>query len=130
MVYMYALTLISTLLSGLVKDLDLHRYDYANKHLTSHSVYILVEKQMILGEDDPAEDMFDHSTPLPPQYSFIPLLEEYKDLFPEYQLRVQHVERHKPSHKRRQVAKSPSPAGVKGVRGSRTSKSRTSSKKK
>jgi hypothetical protein len=37
----------SFIISGLVKELDLHKYDNANKYLNSHETYILVQKEML-----------------------------------------------------------------------------------
>ena len=59
-------------------------------------------------------------------YNYIPLLDDCEDLFPEYKLRVAHVEKKlkaKPKVIAPVVAKSPSPAGKKP-------KKRSSSKKR
>lgn len=98
--------------TGLVKELDLHRHEYASKFLHSHATYILVEKQNPSSEDLGHET--DGSSPAPPQYTYIPLLDNYGDLFPNYRLHVQTIERRK---KHRTQSKSPSPAGVRGIKG-------------
>ena len=73
-------------ISGLVKDLDVHKYDYATKFLSSHGTYILVEKQLVQQEDSGNTETDSTSTPIPPQYNYIPLLEKYDELFPNYKL--------------------------------------------
>jgi hypothetical protein len=100
------------LFSGLVKDLDLHKYDCANKFLTSHTTYILVEKQIVF-PDEPDSPEDGNSTPQPPQYNFIPLLEKFEDLFPNYKVRVAHFEKKKKPRGNSGSSKSPSPAGRK-----------------
>lgn len=90
--------------TGLVKELDAHKFDHANKHLTSHATYVLVRKELLLdnGYQPP-------STPLPPQYNYIPLLDKYEDLFPNFIIRSAEVQR--PSKSKSISGKSPSPAG-------------------
>ena len=100
-------------ISGLVKDLDVHRYDYATKFLSSHGTYILVEKQLVQQEDSGNTETDSTSTPIPPQYNYIPLLEKYDELFPNYKLHVSQVERKK--HRSKSV-KAQSPAGIKGTK--------------
>ncbi|KAJ8308607.1 hypothetical protein KUTeg_013481 [Tegillarca granosa] len=92
--------------TGLVKELDTHKYDYANKYVESHATYILVQKEPVPDNESIADS---GSTPTPTVYQYTPLLEQYADLFPNYQLRVDHIEK-KPTRKRT-GGKSPSPAG-------------------
>ena len=101
------------IISGLVKDLDVHKYDYATKFLSSHGTYILVEKQLVPQEDSGNAETDSTSTPLPPQYTYVPLLDKYDELFPNYKLHVSHVEKKK--HRSRS-SKSQSPAGIKGTK--------------
>lgn len=90
--------------TGLVKELDTHKQDHANKHLTSHATYVLVQKEELRDESlDP------RGTPLPPQYTYIPLLENYDDLFPNFIIRSAEVQ--KPLKSKSRIGKSPSPAG-------------------
>ena len=115
---------------GLVKELDMHRYDYATKYLSSHGTYILVEKQLpMTGQGDETGHETDGSSPVPPQFTYIPLLDNYGDLFPNYRLHVQMVEKRR---KQRATSKSPSPAGVRGTKGrkEKTSAARTPSRKR
>ncbi len=72
----------------------------------------MVEKQLIPADDHTNTDTDSGSTPLPPQYSFIPLLERYAELFPNYKLHVAQIEK----KKNRSKSKSPSPAGVRGTK--------------
>ena len=90
--------------------MDLHRYDYANKYLTSHTTYVLVEKQVL--PPDPTEE--DESTPTPPQFQYTPLLDNYTEHFPNFRVHVPTTEVKK-TRKTRNQSKSPSPAGVRGV---------------
>lgn len=94
---------IASLLTGLVKELDNHRHDYANKYLTSHETYILVQKE--LQSDNASVDS--GSTPSQ-NYQYKPLLEKFEELFPNYRLHVDHIPT-KVTKKR--PGKSPSPAG-------------------
>ena len=100
-------------LVGLVKELDVHHHDYATKYLNSHATYVLVEKQIVtpMGEDEA-----DSASPSPPEYNYIPLLDNYMEVFPNYRLHVTTIEKKK---KARNSSKSPSPAGVRGIRGAR-----------
>ena len=88
---------------GMVKELDVHKNEYATKFLISHSTYILVQKEILA--DESSTD--GNSTPTP-HFQYVPLLEKYAELFPSYKLHVQEVEKKKP---RRTTSKSPSPAG-------------------
>lgn len=115
--------------TGLVKDLDLHRLDKADKFLTTQGPYILVEKRTIahssslndtLDGDSGAPSsratspMLSELPTSPPKYNFIPLLDDCEDLFPEYKLRAPKEKKlKKPRHVSPVVAKSPSPAGKK-----------------
>ena len=92
-----------------MKELDSHRQDYATKHLNSHATYILVEKQIVPSGDD----VTDSSSPSPPQYTYTPLLDNYMEIFPNYRPHVTQVERKK---KAKHVGKSPSPAGIRGIK--------------
>ncbi|XP_022328980.1 uncharacterized protein CXorf65 homolog [Crassostrea virginica] len=89
--------------TGLVKELDNHRHDYANKYLTSHETYILVQKELQL--DNASVDS--GSTPNQ-NYQYKPLLEKFEELFPNFKLHVDHIPT-KVTKKR--PGKSPSPAG-------------------
>ncbi|KAH3854192.1 uncharacterized protein LOC127875475 [Dreissena polymorpha] len=91
--------------TGLVKELDNHKFDTGNKHLDSHATYILVSKELA------REDTFElrAPTPLPPQYNYKPLLEKYEDLFPNFNIRSAEVQKTLKSKSR--TGKSPSPAG-------------------
>ncbi|ELT94053.1 hypothetical protein CAPTEDRAFT_227931 [Capitella teleta] len=115
--------------TGLVKELDMHRYDYANKYLSSHGTYILVEKQLPHGsQDEDAGHDTDGSSPAPPQFNYIPLLDNYGDHFPNFRLHVQMVEKRR---KHRANSKSPSPAGVRGTKGKKDKQlARAASRKK
>ncbi|KAK7488341.1 hypothetical protein BaRGS_00020315 [Batillaria attramentaria] len=90
--------------TGLIKELDVHKNEYATNFLASHSTYILVQKD--LQPDDMSADSC--STPTPPQYTYKPLLEGSTDLFPNFRLHVAEVEKKKT---KRGGSKSPSPAG-------------------
>ena len=100
-------------ISGLVKDLDVHKYDYATKFLSSHGTYILVEKQLIPQEENGNTETDSQSTPVPPQYTYVPLLDKYNELFPNYKLHVSQVEKKK--HRSKSL-KAQSPAGIKGAK--------------
>lgn len=91
--------------TGLIKELDIHKNEYATNFLASHGTYILVQKD--LQPDDISADS--RSTPSPPQYTYKPLLEGSTDLFPNFRLHVaEPVEKKKT---KRGGSKSPSPAG-------------------
>ncbi|CAH1791557.1 unnamed protein product [Owenia fusiformis] len=108
--------------TGLVKDLDIHRRDYASKHLFSHKTYILVQKTTI--PVDPSENpdaQEGNLSPQPPQYNFTPLLEDWQNLFPEYKL---HIPEATKKRKARTASKSPSPAGKMTSKSKRKSKIR------
>ena len=92
-----------------MKELDTHHHDYATKYLASHSTYILVEKQMVANEND------GHQTP---EVTYLPLLDNtlLDENFPNYNLHVHTLEKKTP-RKGRHKSQSPSPAGVKSVRG-------------
>ncbi|XP_002730713.1 uncharacterized protein CXorf65-like [Saccoglossus kowalevskii] len=66
--------------TGLVKELDAHRSDYADKHLDALRTYILVEKQHVPPEEDDAKH--------PIHYKYVPLLEKCEDLLPDYKVHV------------------------------------------
>jgi hypothetical protein len=98
------LLLFSFIISGLVKELDLHKYDNANKYLNSHETYILVQKEML--QDNLSVDS---GSPIDSKsFQYTPLLEQYENLFPNFKLHVDHIET--PKVKKR-GGKSPSPAG-------------------
>jgi len=89
--------------SGLVKELDTHKFENANKHLDSHATYVLVSKEI------QREDSLDaRATPLPPQFNYKPLLDRYEDIFPNFAIRSAEVQK---TGKRLRMGKSPSPAG-------------------
>ena len=98
------LILVLLFISGLVKELDLHKYDKADKYLTSHETYILVQKELL--HDNLSVDS---GSPVDNKnYQYTPLLEQYENLFPNFKLHVDHIET--PTGKKR-GGKSPSPAG-------------------
>ena len=109
---------------GLVKELDGHQHDYATKHLSSHTTYVLVEKQILPNED---EIPLDNASPPPPNIQYVPLLDNYTELFPDFRLHVVNKELKK--KQRRAMSKSPSPAGMRGIKGNRAKASRSISKK-
>ncbi|CAL1539430.1 unnamed protein product [Lymnaea stagnalis] len=90
--------------NGLVKELDVHKFESATKFLTSHETYILVQKEMTLEE---GESPLTRST----QYTYVPLLERYTELFPNYKIHVQDIPDARKKSKNRLGTKSPSPAG-------------------
>lgn len=90
--------------AGLVKELDIHKSDHANKHLESHATYVLVQKETLRDES-----LDTHTTPVPPQYNYIPLLEKYEDIFPNFVIRSAEIQ--KPVKPKSRQGKSPSPAG-------------------
>lgn len=89
--------------TGLVKELDVHMNEYATNFLTSHTTYILVQKDQVLDDLDTTL-----STPTPSQFTYKALLEDSTELFPNFRLHVAEVERKKT---KRVGSKSPSPAG-------------------
>ena len=97
---------------GLVKELDTHRFDYATKHLSSHATYVLVEKQLLANVE---EDHHDGDSPIPPNIAYVPLLDNYSEIFPDFRVHVVKVEK----KKKRNMSKSPSPAGVRGLKGAK-----------
>lgn len=107
--------------TGLVKELDLHKYDNANKYLTSHETYILVQKEML--HDNLS---IDSSSPIDSKnFQYTPLLEQYENLFPNFKLHVDHIET--PKVKKR-GGKSPSPAGRFTSKGKKSTESGASKK--
>lgn len=90
--------------TGLVKELDAHKYDYANKHLASHATYVLVQKEIMR-----ERELSDAETPTPIQYNYKPLLEKYEDVFPNFQIRSAEIP--KQLKVKTRAGKSPSPAG-------------------
>ncbi|KAK2161357.1 hypothetical protein LSH36_118g05015 [Paralvinella palmiformis] len=109
--------------SSATKELDTHRLDYATKYLNSHATYVLVEKQLIPNGDD----VTDGSSPSPPQYHYVPLLDNYTEIFPNYRPHVTTVERKK---KAKHVGKSPSPAGIRGIKAKSKNSLRTPSRRR
>ena len=107
--------------TGLVKELDVHQHDYASKHLTSHKTYVLIEKQILAADNDL---VVDGGSPPPPNITYVPLLDNCADVFPDYRLHVKNVEK----KKRRNVSKSPSPAGVRGLKGAKAKVTKPSKK--
>ena len=107
--------------TGLVKELDVHLHDYATKHLVSHKTYVLIEKQVLAIDDDPTQD---GGSPPPPNITYVPLLDNYAEVFPDFRLHVKNVEK----KKRRTVSKSPSPAGVRGLKGAKVKVTKSTKK--
>jgi len=103
--------------TGLVKDLSEHHYDYANKFLSSHATYVLVEKQLGFEEGSTYAETDGSTTPLPPNITYIALLDNAGDHFPNFNLRSQHIEVPNKGKSRRNRDKSPSPAGIRGKKG-------------
>lgn len=91
--------------TGLIKELDTHKSDNANKHLESHTTYVLVQKEIMM--DNLSTDSA--STPSPPQINYIPLLDNYSEIFPNFQIRSEHLL--KTTKQKGRTGKSPSPAG-------------------
>ena len=100
---------------GLIKELDMHKYDNASKHLASHATYILVEKLILPPGDDEPDSA--RSAALSPSYHYTPLLSNYTDLFPNFRLRVRGIE--KKTKRRLNSSKSPSSGGGRGAKSSR-----------
>jgi len=96
-------------LVGLVQDLEVHGRDYANKHLSSHSTYILMEKK----PEDDSDDAASISAAM--QFNYIPLLEKYAELYPNFRVHLSETQKKK-LKPLRNVAKSPSPAGKMGTK--------------
>ena len=93
----------------------MHRYDYASQHLTSHATYILVQKEL-RGDGGASPDV-----------TYLPLLDNATDSFPNFQLHVHTVDKKK---SRRTKSQSPSPAGVKGKSRSTAPVKRMTSRRK
>ncbi|XP_025103693.1 uncharacterized protein CXorf65-like [Pomacea canaliculata] len=91
--------------TGLIKELDIHKTEYATNYLASHATYILVQKD-VTPEVDSSDSR--STTPTVQQYTYKPLLERSTDLFPNFRLHVAEVEKIRP---KRTGSKSPSPAG-------------------
>lgn len=98
-------SLVHIFLSGLIKELDIHKTEYATNYLASHATYILVQKD-VTPEVDSSDSR--STTPTVQQYTYKPLLERSTDLFPNFRLHVAEVEKIRP---KRTGSKSPSPAG-------------------
>lgn len=98
----------SLYVAGTVKDLDQHHYDYASKHLASHGVYILVEKQVMVADEEETDDS---SSQLTPHYTYRPLLDKCTDLYPNFRVQEHHTPEKRPPRKT-QKSQSPSPAGL------------------
>lgn len=98
---------------GLILDLEVHGRDYANKHLSSQNTYILMEKQLLEEADDES---------LPPSitsYNYIPLLEKYNELYPNFRVHLSEQQKKK-LKPLKNVMKSPSPAGKMGTKSSQS----------
>ncbi|CAG2258022.1 uncharacterized protein CXorf65 homolog [Mytilus galloprovincialis] len=107
--------------TGLVKELDLHKYDSATKYLNSHETYILVQKEQL--QDNLS---IDSGSPIDSKnYQYTPLLEQYENLFPNFKVHVDHIAT--PKIKKR-GGKSPSPAGRFTSKPKKTTESGTSKK--
>lgn len=114
--------------TGLVKELDTHKQDHANKHLASHGTYVLVSKEIL--RDHSHLDLNASSASLTPQYQYIPLLEKYEEIFPNFNIRSEEAQ--KAAKTRARGGKSPSPAGRYSTKtsGKKTPSGRTSVKRK
>uniref|UniRef100_A0A0B6YUD4 Uncharacterized protein n=1 Tax=Arion vulgaris TaxID=1028688 RepID=A0A0B6YUD4_9EUPU len=90
--------------NGLIKDLDVHKFENAAKFLTSQETYILVQKERMLKDGD---------SPLSKtaQYTYMPLLDRYGDLFPNFRIHLAEVQDDRKKQRLRTGPKSPSPAG-------------------
>ncbi|KAI8744662.1 hypothetical protein BgiBS90_033999 [Biomphalaria glabrata] len=97
----FIITIIRLFVVGLVKDLDVHKFESATKYLTSHETYILVQKELLTADGE-----FNSN-----QYTYVPLLERYSELFPNYKIHVQEVEGLRKKSRVKTGTKSPSPAG-------------------
>ncbi|XP_059161136.1 uncharacterized protein CXorf65 homolog [Physella acuta] len=86
--------------NGLVKELDVHKFENANKYLTSHETYILVQKELMMEDGETTT-----------QYTYVPLLDRYTELFPNFKIHVQDVPDLRKKSRVRTGTKSPSPAG-------------------
>ena len=107
-----------------MKELDTHKSDHANKHLSAETTYVLVQKEI------QRENTLDvRTTPIPPQYNYIPLLEKYEDLFPNFAIRSAEIQ--KPVKPKSRQGKSPSPAGRYTTKqGKKVSNNKVTSKRK
>ena len=97
--------IITFIVSGLVKELDSHKFENANKYLSSHATYILVRKE--INSMDTLSVDSGHNTGH--NFNYISLLDNPGDIFPEYKLHVDSIIPVKTS--RKNARKSPSPAG-------------------
>ncbi|XP_005113169.1 uncharacterized protein CXorf65 homolog [Aplysia californica] len=90
--------------NGLVKDLDVHKFENATKFLQSHETYILVQKEL---QNEDGSSPLSSTT----QYTYIPLLERYAELFPNFRIHVAEIPDSQRKKRVRTGQKSPSPAG-------------------
>ena len=116
--------------AGLVKELDAHRHDYATKYLVSHGTYILVKKLAAVAASVAASTTDELESERGSQATYVPLLANYSDHFPNYRVHVHNIE--KRLKLRSQASKSPSPAGFRGTKSSRAKppNSRASNRRK
>ena len=110
-----------------MKELDAHKHDYATKYLASHGTYILVKKLAAVAAcvaDEMETDRGQHQT------TYEPLLTNYSEYFPNYRVHVHTVEKRLKA--RSQHIKSPSPAGYRGTKTTRSKQpsSRASNRRK
>lgn len=98
----------------MIQDLEVHGRDYATKHLSAKT-YILMEKQQLDEHDETATQL---SQALQ-QYNYIPLLERYAELYPNFRVHLSESQKKK-LKPLRSVAKSPSPAGKMGTTNNKT----------
>ena len=96
------------LLLGLIQDLEVHGRDYATKHLSSHTTYILMQKQL-LDENDEA-----NISQALQQYNYIPLLERISEQSPNFKVHLSESQKKK-LKPLKNIQKSPSPAGKMGT---------------
>ena len=96
------------LLLGLIQDLEVHGRDYATKHLSSHTTYILMQKQL-LDENDEA-----NISQALQQYNYIPLLERISEQYPNFKVHLSESQKKK-LKPLKNIQKSPSPAGKMGT---------------
>lgn len=116
--------------TGLVKELDAHRHDYATKYLASHGTYILVKKLAAVAASVAVSTSDELESERGSQATYVPLLSNYSEHFPNYRVHVHNIEKRlKP---RSQHSKSPSPAGFRGTKSSRAKppNSRASNRRK
>ncbi|BFZ07570.1 hypothetical protein BsWGS_10609 [Bradybaena similaris] len=90
--------------NGLIKDLDVHKFETADKFLTSHETYILVQKERL---HQPGGSPV---TP-PAQFTYWPLLDRCVEQFPNFRIHLADASDNRKKSRVRSGLKSPSPAG-------------------